>query len=547
MQKTLRTFCLYRVSLSKQVDHVTQNGESIADIPMQKTACRQFCTEHGWTITAEFQEPGISGFKNSTFKRKAIKEIIAAAHKQAFDVLLVYTIDRLSRRDSDLPFLFSEITKCGISVWSVEEGELRYQTATDRLLVYLQGWKANGESERIGQRISTIQSQMVARGEYRGGPVPFGYKLIPNGKTSKQGRKQHSLAINENEAAVVRIIFDKLARENYSMYELTRFLSSLEPTPNVRKMTWRSTTLHTLVRNPIYIGCLRFKDMTSLPYEHLQIIDPEIFQLVQKKTRNKHKGKHSMHSIVAPPPNYHDIIICGHCGSHLVYNHAFRVLSDGSTSIQYLYRCYNKERFSEPCDGACTYSARRIDLDVHQHLELLMTMLLSFDEAAMIGTAVELARTEYLAQHDTLEKQLSELDAQIATIQKSIADSLRLYGISSTTQLQLLYSDVKFKREKTHAALQQLDPAQYELHILAKQKQLELIKLKEKCLIWRKGCWSSFESIITEFFDKISVYKGYDIKYKIVPKIQQFLSSDQSNAPEKLSSHTIPELPEKPS
>ena len=533
--------------MARQVDHVDQNGERIADIPMQRNACRQFCTDHGWTITAEFQEPGISGFKNSTFQREAIKEIIAAAHKQAFDVLLVYTIDRLSRRDSDLPLLFSEITECGISVWSVEEGELRYQTATDRLLVYLQGWKANGESERIGQRISTIQSQMVARGEYRGGPVPFGYKLIPNGKTSKQGRKQHSLAINENEAAIVRIIFDKLANENYSMYELTRFLSSLDSTPNVRQMTWRSSTLHTLIRNPIYIGCLRFNDMISLPYGHLQIIDPEVFQLVQKKTRKNNKDMHAKRPIVAPPPAYHDIIYCGHCGSHLVYNHTFRMLNDGSTTIRYLYRCYNKERFWEPCDGACTYSARRIDFDVHQHLELLIAMLLSFDESAMIGTTIELARTEYLVQRDTLEKKLSELDVQISTIQNSITESLRLYGVSSTSQLQLLYNDVKLKRDKTYAALQQLDPTKYEPQILAKQKQYELTKLKEKCLLWHQGGECYFEIIITEFFNHISIYKDYHIQYNILPEIRQFLSTDQPIITNKLSTYIIPELPKMPS
>ena len=526
MQKTLRTFCLYRVSLARQVDHVDQNGEMIADIPMQRNACRQFCTDHGWTITAEFQEPGISGFKNSTFQREAIKEIIAAAHKQAFDVLLVYTIDQLSRRDSDLPLLFSEITECGISVWSVEEGELRYQTATDRLLVYLQGWKANGESERIGQRISTIQSQMVARGEYRGGPVPFGYKLIPNGKTSKQGRKQHSLAINENEAAIVRIIFDKLANENYSMYELTRFLSSLDPTPNVRQMTWRSSTLHTLIRNPIYIGCLRFNDMISLPYEHLQIIDPDVFQLVQRKLKKGSSHKNIKRPDIISPPAYHDIVFCGHCGSRLVYNHAFRIIKDGSISIRYLYRCYNKERFTSPCVGACTYSARMIDTAVHQHIELLITMLLTIDEASMIETAVELARVEYLAKRDELEKQLAELEEQILIIQKSITDALRLYGLSATTELQLMYEDITLKRNKTRLSIQQFDPEKYELPFLIKQKQHELALIKEKCITWKNGESTLAENTIPLFFKRISIYKGYNIRYELASDIKQFLVVD---------------------
>lgn len=174
MDSQNRVICLYRVSLLRQVDHVEHDAQTVADIPMQRTACRKYCTEHGWTIVGEFQETGIYGYKNSTFQRTAVKEIIAAANKQTFDTLLVYTVDRLSRRNYELPMLFEQITECGITVWSVQEGELRYKTSTDRLLVYLYGWKANGESERRSQRISTIQHQMTSRGEFRGGAVPFG-------------------------------------------------------------------------------------------------------------------------------------------------------------------------------------------------------------------------------------------------------------------------------------------------------------------------------------------------------------------------------------
>lgn len=529
MKKALRVYCLYRVSLSRQVDHVQQNGERIADIPMQRTACRQFCAERGWMIAAEFQEPGVSGFKSSTFQREAIQEIVSAARKQAFEVLLVYTIDRLSRRDSDLPLLFSEITECGIAVWSVEEGELRYQTATDRLLVYLQGWKANGESERIGQRISTIQSQMVARGEYRGGPVPFGYKLIENGKTSKQGRKQHSLAINAEEAVIVRMIFEKLVYEKYSMYELTKLLTSLDALPNVRAMTWRSTTLHVLVRNPIYIGCLRYNDTVSLPYAHLQIIDPEVFQLAQKRFTKKKERKRQEE--LTPPPAYHDILYCGHCGSHLVYNHAVRVRNDGSTYVRYLYRCYNKERFSNRCDGACTYSARIIDEDVRRHVELLTTILLSSDESALIGTAVERARAEYLNQRDSLKAQLNDLDNQLEVLRQNIIESLRLYGISSTSLLQQLYGDLKMRRQVIQLTMEQLDPAQYELPVLTNQKKRELVYVREKCKLWKGREKSKYEILISQFFHRILAHQDYDIRYEIMPEVRQFLAMESFSDP----------------
>ena len=528
MDSQNRVICLYRVSLFRQVDHVEHDGQTVADIPMQRTACRKYCTEHGWTIVGEFQETGISGYKNSTFQRTAVKEIIAAANKQSFDTLLVYTVDRLSRRDYELPMLFEQITECGITVWSVQEGELRYKTSTDRLLVYLYGWKANGESERISQRISTIQYQMTFRGEFRGGTVPYGYKLVENGQISKQGHPRHDLVIHEPEAEIVRVIFQKIASEGYSMYELTKFLADIQYPDGARKRVWRSASLHVLLRNPIYIGRLRFNNELSLPFSRLQIIDPITFQQVQQLTKKKKQALPKNRPDVAPPPQYHDILYCGHCGSHLVYNHAFRARQDGTSAIRYLYRCYNKERFTKPCDGAATYSARIIDADVHQHVEWLVTVLLTFDESALLGNAVELARTEYLTQRDSLQQQLADLNNQLATVQKGIAEALNLYGVSATTELQLLYGDIKTKRDNAYHTLQQLIPEHYEMPVLLKQKKEQLYKIRQRCIAWHRGDWHTLASMIPEFFTRILIYKDYNIQYLISPEIRQYFSVDMT-------------------
>ena len=59
---------LYRVSTKKQVD---KEGN---DIPMQKTACREFLGHKGWTIGKEFEEKGVSGFKVFANDRDVIQD-----------------------------------------------------------------------------------------------------------------------------------------------------------------------------------------------------------------------------------------------------------------------------------------------------------------------------------------------------------------------------------------------------------------------------------------------------------------------------------------
>ena len=521
-----RVYCLYRVSLSKQVDQISYDGKVIADIPMQKTACRKYCAAKGWEIAGEYQEAGVSGYKNSAYQRAAVQEIISAAYRKRFNILLVYTIDRLSRRDSELPMLLEEITKCGISVWSVEDGEIRYSTSTDRLLAYLYGWKANGESERIGQRITTIQRQMVAKGEYRGGAVPYGYRLIETGERSKQGRLKRVLAVHEPEATVVRMIFDRIATGNCSMYQLTRELTAMPVPDNTRPMTWRSASLHVILRNQIYIGRQRFKDELSLPFAHLQIVDPPVFQKVQALTTRK-KRSSKQQTAVSAPPQYHDVVYCGHCGSHLVYNHACQYRKDGSPIVRYLYRCYNKERFANPCDGACTYSARIADEKVLQYTRHLVATINSLDDESLLTNAISQTRTELLITVDNLQQQLQELDAQFSSVRQGISAGLEQYGLSATSTLQLLYEDLRTQRNCIQLELQHSQRLLADSTLLQQQKRKELFVIRKLC----HNPDTVTEQMITGIFSRILIRKDYQIEYRLRPSVQQFLVIDAEDVP----------------
>ena len=107
-----RVYCLYRVSTKGQVEK--------DDIPMQKQRCREFAAEKGWSITREFSEKGVSGFKVSAKDRDAIQEIQRDAAQDKFDVLLVFMFDRLGRKEDETPFVVEWFVQNGIEVWSAE-------------------------------------------------------------------------------------------------------------------------------------------------------------------------------------------------------------------------------------------------------------------------------------------------------------------------------------------------------------------------------------------------------------------------------------------
>ena len=71
--------------------------------------------------------------RKSAKERDELQKIQQAAMEGKFDILLVFMFDRLGRRDDETPFIVEWFTKQGIEVWSVNEGQQRFDTHVDKL------------------------------------------------------------------------------------------------------------------------------------------------------------------------------------------------------------------------------------------------------------------------------------------------------------------------------------------------------------------------------------------------------------------------------
>ena len=212
-------YALYRVSTKGQVDKVKD------DIPMQREACHEFAERMGWTIGKEFLEKGVSGFKVSAKDRDAIQDLKEAALNGEFQVLLVFMFDRIGRIDDETPFIVEWFAKHNIRVWSVNEGEQRFESHVDKLMNYIRFWQAAGESEKTSMRIRTRMQQLTAEGIYRGGPVPFGYHLVNNGRLNKKGKPLYDIEVDPEEADLVRMMFEKTVKEGYGTHRLASLMN----------------------------------------------------------------------------------------------------------------------------------------------------------------------------------------------------------------------------------------------------------------------------------------------------------------------------------
>ena len=268
-----RVLCLYRVSTKGQVDQNTD------DIPMQRRECLAFIDRmEDWFFFDERVEKGVSGYKVSAENRDAILDIRALAEKKKFDVLLVFMFDRLGRREDETPFLVEWFIDHGIEVWSTREGQQKIESRSDKLINYIRFWQAGGESEKTSIRVKAAHSQMTADGIWRGGKVPYGYRLVFKGRVGKKNRQLYDLEIDEAQGAIVREVFDLVVHEGYGTLRAANFLNEKYPNP---EKVWTAQTVRSMIRNPMYTGRFHMNDTLSEPNEALRLISDETAQFAQ--------------------------------------------------------------------------------------------------------------------------------------------------------------------------------------------------------------------------------------------------------------------------
>ena len=280
-----RVWCLYRVSTKQQVSMQD-------DLPIQQTACHSFVeSKVDWCITNELIEKGISGWSKRAADRAIIQQLLAAAESQQFDILLLSMLDRLGRREDELPFIMSALHEAGIEVWSVHEGKWQTSNHTDKLLNYIRFWQAEGESIKTSIRVKEAKRQLSAAGKFQGGTIPYGYQLVDSSEPhwKEKHRFQKMLKPLQKEAEVVKLIYNFYTENYYSYRKIVDKLTK-EGYYNRQGKPFCISTIKRILENPIYIGKARYSSLQDgvQPYnEQLQIITNEQYELARSKQQRK--------------------------------------------------------------------------------------------------------------------------------------------------------------------------------------------------------------------------------------------------------------------
>ena len=520
-----RVCCLYRVSTDKQVDYDTNHE---ADIPMQRKACHRFADKMGWTIVHEEQEDGVSGHKIRAENRDKIQAIKELARKGKFDTLLVFMFDRIGRIADETPFVVEWFVKNGIQVWSTQEGEQRFDNHIDKLLNYIRFWQADGESEKTSIRTRTSLGQMVEEGHYKGGNAALGYELVKSGRLNKRKHELYDLRVNENDAAIVRLIFDKYTKEGIGMQKIANLLNDGDY-PNPTGNRWSYNTIRNVIHNPTYTGYLGSGDSRSQFIPELQIISQEQFDRAQeiasqraKVMNNKPRVPMNMKGNALLSGN----VFCGHCGSRLHLSTACKYYTKKDGTLvkkpRVRYVCYGKTRKATVCDGQSIYMQKKLDSIVESVVKEVFERIKGVPKSAVIRSRY---KEELTIRKANLKHRQFEYAKELEKLSKLRAEVVKSIQGESAFSHTMLAGLVEESEARVQSLKERCDEAQREVESsenLIKDMNTQYDEIISWSSLYDSASIEAKKMIVNSMIKRIDVYRNYDLNVELNMNIRQF-------------------------
>ncbi len=156
MAKTKRAALYIRVSTDGQT---TDN---------QRLALEAVAAQRGWTITAVYEDAGISGAKGRD-QRPGLDALLKDASRGRFDVALVWAMDRLGRSLTGLLDTLGELEASRVDLVLYQDG-IDTTTPAGRMFFQVRGAFAEFEREMIRARVNAGLTRAKAAGKTFGRP-----------------------------------------------------------------------------------------------------------------------------------------------------------------------------------------------------------------------------------------------------------------------------------------------------------------------------------------------------------------------------------------
>ena len=440
------------VAIYTRVSTAGQVGGRFDSCESQAAICREHIAKHaheGWHELACFTDAAYSG---ATLNRPGIQALKRQIELGLIRVVVIFKLERVLRStDEWTPFrAFLQQHDCRL-VSATED--LSEDTPSGRLKNNLLVSVAEYERLNTAEKVRAKMLAQAKRGFWNYGAVPYGYSYTSQTQT---------LAVHEQEAAVVRRVFESASRL-ISLGEIAETLNGEGLRTRVREFRrrdgkveqvggrrFRTDNLRDLIRNSIYLGKVRFHGR-EYPGVHPALVPEAVWEKANAAVAKAKRG--SPWRLRPADKHFHllkGLVFCAACGRAMVSHANGKRNAEGRRYRYYTCGHLYKEREPARC-GVNHVSAMGLERVVIAFVSAIHR------HEGILNAAVESSRLRKQTDREPLRVRAAEVQAALNRVGQQLRNCVDAIAVGGADVLgaELRERALALRDEKQRLLVQQ--------------------------------------------------------------------------------------------
>ena len=300
----------------------SSDNQTEQSIEGQLRVCEQYAKNNDIIILKTYIDRAMTGTNDN---RPDFQQMIKDSASKEWQNIIVYKLDRFSRNKYETAKYKKILKDNGVKLISAMENIP--DTPEGIILESLLEGMAEYYSAELSQKVKRGMNETRLKGNFTGGTIIYGYNV-----------ENHKVVINEEQAEVVRFIYEQYALGVY-VKDIIQKLN--EKHIYNRGKPFARNTIYNILKNEKYSGIYRHNNEV---FENMypRIVSQEIYDKVRKKTSQNHYGKRSIEVVYL----LRNKLKCGYCGEPI----SAECGTSSKGNKRRYYKCLGKKRHTTNCN-----------------------------------------------------------------------------------------------------------------------------------------------------------------------------------------------------
>lgn len=217
------------------------------------------------------------GWSGMLLARPSLDALRDSVQHGEFEVLYVYDRGRIARKFAYQELILEELEDRQIKFISLHDSS--GETPEEKVLQGMQGVFHEYERVKIAERMRRGKLYKAKNGIMPNGPAPYGYNFVQKTSTVAQHYE-----INDEEAVVVKQIFQWIGNEGYTFYKVIKNLHRLRILPRKKKReVWVKSSITRMLSQEAYIGTTFYNKKEAVAPKNPRV--EEGYKRIKKSSR----------------------------------------------------------------------------------------------------------------------------------------------------------------------------------------------------------------------------------------------------------------------